>query len=135
MFGFEFRTAFTVLLLAVHIFGASLTHHNQNETVITDNKSDAAKSSSVDISAHGSKLIQPVPLVADHPHHVVSVPDNFTNLVRLEDVLMVFDVNQLATKWPKIKHELKSECAQDMTEYFRGLQQHKMWATKSKCIL
>lgn len=116
MYRFEIRTAFLVLILALDVF--SLTH----------NSSEPVKSSSV--VAHESKLIPAVPLVADHPH--VST-DNFTHIVRLEDVLMVFDVKELAAKWPSVRSEVKSECAHDMTEYFRGLQQHNIWAIKSKC--
>lgn len=143
MFGFDIRTAFIVLVVAVQIFGANISHqsqhsnvttvHHNNNSTTTSTTTTTEKSSSLDVSAPGSKLIQPVPLVADHPHGVVNVhSDNFTHLVRLEDVLMVFDLNQLAAKWLKIQHEFKSECANDMTEYFRGLQQHKMWAIKSK---
>lgn len=126
MIGFDIRTAFMVLLVAVNIFGASVPHqsHHSNATSITHNNSSTTEKSS------SSKLIQPVPLVADHPHVIQS--DNFTHLVRLEDVLMVFDLNVLAAKWSKIHHEFKTECAHDMTEYFRGLQHHKMWAIKSK---
>lgn len=125
MYGIEIRTAFTVVLLAAQIFGDSLTPPSHNAS--------AVKHSSLDVRAHGSKLIQPVPLVANHPDHVISVhSDNFTNLLRLEDVLMVFDIDELAAKWTKNQHEFKSECAQDMTELFRGLQQHKLWAIKSK---
>lgn len=120
MFEFKTRTAFMVLLLAVHVFGDSLSKQN-----------NSTKFSSSIVSDHGSKLIQPVPLVADRPHHTVQ-SENFTNLVRLEDVLMVFDLNELAAKWTKIQHEFKSDCALNMMEYFRGLQQHKLWAIKSK---
>lgn len=133
MYGIEIRTAFTVLLLAAQIFGDSLTHQSHNVSTVKHTSSDTEKASTIDVSAHGSKLIQPVPLVANHPDHVISAhSDNFTNLLRLEDVLMVFDIDELAAKWMKIQHEFKTECAQDMTEMFRGLQQHKLWAIKSK---
>lgn len=139
MFAIDIRTAFMVLLVAVHIFGDSASshhsHHSNAESAHTSNSTNTTESSSLDVSAHGSKLIQPVPLVADHPHQVISgQSDNFTQLMRLQDVLMVFDLNELAAKWAKIHHEFKSECAHDMTEYFRGLQQHKMWAIKSKLL-
>lgn len=130
---FDIRTAFMVLLIAVHIFGANVTHQSNSTMVIHRSSSTTEKSSTLDVSAHGSKLIQPVPLIAEQPHRVITVQsDNFTHLVRLEDVLTVFDLNELAAKWSKIQHEFKSKCSHDMTEYFRGLQQHKMWAVKSK---
>lgn len=140
MFGFEIRTAFVVLLLAHCIIGYSLPHPSHNITTPEHSNSDAAKSST-DVNSHGSKLLQPVPLVADHLPQLISIStdhthlDNFTKIVRLEDVLVIFDLNGLAARWPKIHHELKSECRHDMTEYFRGLQQHKMWAIKSKLIV
>lgn len=136
MFGIEIRTAFTVLLLAQTIFGDSLSQHSHNITTSTYNSSNAAKSST-EVNSHGSKLLQPVPLVAEHPPQVISIStvdhvDNFTKIVRLEDVLVIFDLNGLVASWPKIQHDLKTDCRQDMTEYFRGLQHHKMWAVKSK---
>ncbi|XP_055326560.1 nose resistant to fluoxetine protein 6 [Sitodiplosis mosellana] len=137
MYGFDIRTAFMVLLVAVHIFGDSVSHqsHHSNATSATHNhhnSSTTERSSSLDVSAHGSKHIQTVPLVADHPSHqvITGQSDNFTHLVRLQDVLTVFDLNELAAKWSKIQHEFKSKCVHDMTEYFRGLQHHKMWAIK-----
>lgn len=142
MFALDIRTAFMVLLVTVHIFGDSVLHHSHHSNVESANSTNTnnstnttERSSSLDVSAHGSKLIQPVPLVADHPHEVISgQSDNFTQLMRLKDVLMVFDLNELAQKWSKINHEFKTECAHDMIEYFRGLQQHKMWAIKSKLL-
>lgn len=136
MFGFEIRSAFLVLLLAAQIFGDSLPHQSHN---ITSVKLNSADNSPTVASAHGPKLIQSVPsTVVDHPHphptKTVSAihADNFTDLVRLQDVLTVFDLDALAEKWPTVQHEFKSGCRQDMTEYFRGLQLHKLWATKSK---
>ncbi|XP_031635860.1 O-acyltransferase like protein [Contarinia nasturtii] len=122
MFEFKTRTAFMVLLLAVSIFGDSLPNISK--------QNNSTKTSSSIVSDHGSKLIQPVPLVAEHPHHINVQSENFTNLMRLEDVLMVFDLKELAAKWSKIQPEFKSDCAQNMIEYFRGLQQHKLWAIK-----
>lgn len=136
MFGIEIRTAFMVLLMALNVFGDSLTHQSHNISEVNHNSTEAAKSSS-DIDSHGSKLLQTVPLVAEHSPHVISIStdpsDNFTHIVRLEDVLTVFDVKELAGKWPTVRKQLRSECQQDMTEYFRGLQEHQMWAVKSKC--
>lgn len=61
--------------------------------------------------------------------------DNFTDLVRLSDVLMVFDLKQLANKWSHVKDALQPNCAAHMTNYFRGLQQRKLWAIKSELII
>lgn len=139
MFGVEIRNALLVLVLAAaHIYGDSSPHQSHNvTTVIQHNSADTAKSSAA-VDAPGSKRIQSVPsIVVDHHPHaetklISATPDNFTDLVRLQDVLMVFDLHEIAAKWTKIQHEFKSDCRQSMTEYFRGLQQHKMWAIKSK---
>lgn len=140
MFGYEIRTAFMVLLLAQNIFGNS-SSSQQNHTNVTEqpNSSIAPAKSATEANSHGSKLLQSVQLIANHPQHQLlsreSTADNFTNIVRLEDVLVIFDLNEIATNWPKIRHDLRSTCQHDMNEYFRGLQQHKMWAIKSKLQL
>lgn len=139
MIRFEIRTAFMVLLLAHCIIGDSLPHQSHNITTANHNSSDVAKSST-DVNSHGLKLLLHVPSIAEHQPQVISLSidhthsDNFTKIVRLEDVLVIFDLNELAARWPKIQHDLKSECRHDMTEYLRGLQQHKLWAVKSKLI-
>lgn len=141
MFGYEIRTAFMVLLLAQNIFGNSpppTASPQQNHTHVTEqsNSSITSAKSGTEANSHGSKLLQSVPLIANHPQHQLlsreSIPENFTNIVRLEDVLVIFDLDGIATNWPTIRHELRSSCQHDMNEYFRGLQQHKMWAIKSK---
>lgn len=139
MFGQEVRTAFVVLLLAQNIFGDSpFSSQQSNHTHATEqsNSSIASAKSGTETNSHGSKLLQSVPLIANHPQHQLlsreSTSENFTNIVRLEDVLVIFDLDGVATNWPQIRHELRSNCQHDMNEYFRGLQQHKMWAIKSK---
>lgn len=133
MFRSDVRTVFMVLLFAAYIFGDSLPHQTHNASMIENSNSEKMKTSTLDVSAHGSKLIQPVSLVADTTHQMQT--DNFTNLVRLEDVLMVFNLNEVAAKWPVIQHEFKAGCARDIMEYFRGLKQYKMWAIKSKFVV
>lgn len=84
-----------------------------------------------------------VPLKNAQPHRLhdtvistnPSSPDNFTDLLRLSDVLMVFDLKQLANKWSHVKDALQPNCAAHMTNYFRGLQQRKLWAIKSELII
>lgn len=139
MFGFEIRTAFLVLLLAAHIFGDSSPHLSHNITTVKYNSADTVKASS-SLDDSGTKHIQSVPSIdVNHSHPTRSTAaghnsDNFTDLVRLEDVLTVFDLNELAAKWSTIQHDFQPKCRQDMTEYFRGLQMHNIWATKSKFI-
>lgn len=130
MFGYEIRTAFMVLLLAQNIFGDTPSASQSNSSI-------APAKSGTEPSSHGSKLLQSAPLIANHPQHQLlshepATSENFTNIVRLEDVLVLFDLDGLATNWPKIRHELRSNCQHDINEYLRGLKQHKMWAIKSK---
>lgn len=137
---YEIRTAFMVLLLAQNIF-ASSSSVQQIHTSATEqpNSSVAPAKSGIETNNHGSKLLQSVPLIANHAQHQLlsreSTAENFTNLVRLEDVLVIFDLNEIAANWPKVRHDLRSNCQLDMNEYLRGLQQHKMWAIKSKLEL
>lgn len=107
---FNLKTAFIVLLCVAQIFGDHATS--------TD--SSAIKSDG---------LTRSLPAV---PLNMTANGDNFTDLLRLEDVLMVFNLKRLANKWANVHHELRPTCAAQMTEYFRGLQQHKLWAIKSK---
>lgn len=109
---FDLRTAFVVLLCVAQIIG---------------------NSSPSDRNTHNLSLNQ-----SSVPLSLNNKADNFTDLLRLEDVLMVFNLKRLANKWTDVQHELKPKCAGQMTEYFRGLQQHKLWAVKSKqfwCII
>lgn len=137
MFWYEIRTAFMVLLVAQSIY-ANSSSAQQNHTSATEqpNSSVVPAKSGVETNNHGSKLLQSVPLIANHAQHQLLARDtaaeNFTDIVRLEDVLVIFDLKEIATNWSTIRHELRSNCQHDMTEYLRGLQQHKMWAIKSE---
>lgn len=135
MFWYEIRTAFMVLLLAQNIFASLQSNHTMSVTE-QPNSSVAPAKSGIETNNHGSKLLQSVPLIANHAQHQLLsrelAADNFSSIVRLEDVLVIFDLKEIAASWPKIRHELRSSCQHDMNEYLRGLQQHKMWAIKSK---
>lgn len=141
MFWYEIRTAFMVLLLAQNII-ANSSSLQQNHTSVTEqpNSSVAPAKIGIETNNHGSKLLQSVPLIAHHAQQQQllareAAAENFTNMVRLEDVLVIFDLNEIAANWPKIRHDLRSNCQHDMQAYLRGLQQHKMWAIKSKLKL
>lgn len=75
-----------------------------------------------------------LPRIIEHHSEIISSSDNLTSFLRLEDVLRVFDIIELAKKWHSIKNEFKLQCKTDMTDYFHGLKQHSIWATKSKCL-
>lgn len=127
------RTVFIFLLCILQIFGDSVPttheHEHPNATVVKNN------SSHLQSTSRDSKSIQSVPLIADLPLEKAKSIDNFTSIVRLQDVLRVFDITELARKWHVIKGDFKSQCTTDMTKYLRGLKHHNLWATKSKCLI
>lgn len=125
-----------VLLFSTEIFGENATH---TEDISKTDEITAATKNSVSLMDKSKSSAQSVvPLAAVTNPNQSTTPstsinsNNFTRLIRLEDVLTVFDLNELAYKWPNIKNQFKSNCANDMTEYFQGLRQHKSWAIKSK---
>lgn len=112
MIKLDVRTAFIVLFCVTQSIGDHAT-----------GPTDAAATLPLTSITHNLSLNQSaVPLSAD----------DFTDLLRLEDVLMVFNLKRVANKWRDVQHELKPKCAGQMTEYLRGLQQYKLWAIKSK---
>lgn len=58
--------------------------------------------------------------------------DNFTNLVRLADILDIFNIEDVAKVWSQHEHEFNKNCSKHMKEYFRGLQKASLWAVKSE---
>lgn len=128
------RIAFIVFVCATQIAG---DNHNETYTDPSINTSNdgiwnslASKNRKAAMPLTSAPT-KPVPTASITP--TIAVPDdNFTDLVRLGDVLTVFDLTQLANKWPQVKDTLQLGCAAQMTNYFRGLQQRKLWAIKSK---
>lgn len=59
---------------------------------------------------------------------------NLNSTLRLENVLEVFNLRDLATLWPNATGKFSSVCTTDMNEYFYGLQQRQIWATKSEYL-
>lgn len=58
--------------------------------------------------------------------------DNATHFLRLEDVLDIFNIEELALNWNNVDHQFHGNCSRDMHEYFYGLRTHKIWAIKSE---
>lgn len=143
MFGIEIRTAFMVLmLLAQHCFGDPTTSQQNHTSHSTEQPINSVSlKSSTDSTSHGSKSMhQPssVPSAANHLNQLVSDDvqfDDFTQIVDLSDILVIFNVKELAAMWPKVQHDVRTECQHDMIEYFRGLAKQKVWAQKSKIYL
>lgn len=128
------RVAFIVFVCATQIAG-----DNYNETytdpsintsyeAIRNSLQSSKRESDVPLTSLTTKRLPTEPTIST----IATPADNFTNLLRLGDVLTVFDLTQLANKWPQVKDALQPRCAAQMTNYFRGLQQRKLWAIKSK---
>lgn len=66
-------------------------------------------------------------LDASHHEH-----DNFTDFVRLADVLDIFNLEELARAWHQHESIFNHNCSTHMKEYFRALQKGHLWAVKSK---
>lgn len=57
---------------------------------------------------------------------------NFTNLIRISNILDVFNIERIGTEWDAVSREISANCSTDMIEYLQGLQTSKIWAVKSK---
>lgn len=57
---------------------------------------------------------------------------NFTNLIRISDILDVFDLEQIGADWDVVGQQIGTNCSTDMTDYLQGLKTGKIWAIKSK---
>lgn len=74
---------------------------------------------------------------SEYHHTTDQGPDtlNLTSVLRLENVLEVFNIRDVARLWEQqATDQITTECANDMHAYLHGLQQHQLWATKSKSI-
>lgn len=60
---------------------------------------------------------------------------NYTDLLRISDVLDVFNVRHIGAQWSVFEKKLNANCSKDIQEYLQALQMAEMWALKSKCLL
>lgn len=60
---------------------------------------------------------------------------NFSNLVRISDLLDVFNIENIGSMWSTFGHKLNKNCSADMVKYLKGLQSGQSWAIKSKFFL
>lgn len=104
---FTLRTISVVLLVA-QIFGESLPH---NQT--------ASQVPSSTASSRGHSAL-----------HSVDVSLNDT--LRLENVLEVFNIRTVSTRWDRTSKQISSECSGVMAQYLSGLKHRSIWAVKSK---
>lgn len=129
MFRFGMTIAFALLLCALQLSGEKL---NDPLSVARDAVTDVHLQNSPNNSSIQNSNTSP-PKIVEHHSKMTSISDNSTTFLRLEDALRVFDIVGLAKKWHSIKNEFKPQCSIDMTDYFQGLKQHNIWATKSEC--
>lgn len=139
--------ALFILFASQHILGQNVSHsHNQHTltSLIDGNSPDAGHPIAAMVHATPSlnRTTKNVPSTKqpEQPeyettmhHHPDSV--NLTNVLRLENVLEVFNIRDVAKLWQQSTDQYTPECANDMHAYLHGLQQHKSWATKSKSTL
>lgn len=59
---------------------------------------------------------------------------NYTDLLRIGDVLDVFNVRHIGAQWSVFEKKLNANCSKDIQEYLQALQTAEMWALKSKQI-
>lgn len=57
---------------------------------------------------------------------------NFYNLTRIEDLLDLFNMNEIGAQWKQIHDNVNPICAQNMMEYLSGLEKRTIWAIKSE---
>lgn len=121
--------AFISLLCTLRLSGENL---NEPLSLAHVNITDVHIKNGPDVISIENKQYS-LPIIIEHHSDVTSSSDNLTSFLRLEDVLRVFDILELARKWHLIKNEFEPLCKTDMTDYFHGLRQHSIWATKSEC--
>jgi hypothetical protein len=59
---------------------------------------------------------------------------NYVNLTGIDDLVQLYDIHVLGSKWEEVSARLSLQCARDMTEYFNGLEKKASWAIKSKSV-
>jgi hypothetical protein len=81
-------------------------------------------------SAIESKNVDSYPVLEKSANDVTR---NFSKLVRIGEILDLFSINRIGALWTVIEPQLSAGCSNDMMVYFRGLENEKLWALKSKC--
>lgn len=67
-----------------------------------------------------------------HSHSMQA--SNLSDALRLENVLEVWNLREVAAVWPRASSDISTSCWTAMNQYFIGIQHHKLWATKSEYI-
>lgn len=59
---------------------------------------------------------------------------NYTNLIRISDLLNVFNIENVGLMWNNVGYQLNKNCSRNTFEYLKGLESGKHWAIQSKFI-
>lgn len=57
---------------------------------------------------------------------------NFSSIVRINEILNIFSIQEIGYQWSKINGKISDACSRDMMEYLKGLENGDVWAMKSK---
>lgn len=136
---FCLRTITIAILFASHqILGQNVSHIHSQHTLASPNDDSNVPAS---IALNRTAKNVPSSKHAEHHsgYHIIehrSESVNLTNVLRLENVLEVFDIREVAKLWERQStDQFTTECANDMHAYLHGLHERSLWATKSKLNL
>lgn len=65
-----------------------------------------------------------------HLNNTIDV--NLNGTLRLENVLEVFNIRTVSSKWDHISEQITPKCSNEMALYLNGLKNQRPWAVKSK---
>lgn len=115
-----------LLVFCIICISAEVTKSISGDTLKVQNKT-------IDVHAQNPiKLEKSLYLPSTSAVYQEQQIDNFTNLVRLADILDIFNIEDVAKVWSQHEHEFNVNCSKHMKEYFRGLQKASLWAVKSE---
>lgn len=131
--------AIAILLASQQILSQNVSHSHSQHTLPSLSSLGEGGASGVALN----RTAKNVPSTKQPEHHAehhttshASADVNLTNVLRLENVLEVFNIRDVAKLWEQqATDQFTIECANDMRAYLHGLQQRKLWATKSKSII
>lgn len=133
------------IILAIICFGVSLS---QSETLNDEDFDLLAASRKQNISADYTDLVDKELILNSEeddarlittfgPSTTTQLPrtinegKNYTNLIRINELLDVFNIQNVGASWSIIRGLLGNNCSRDMIDYFQGLQDGDVWAIKS----
>lgn len=124
--------AIAILIASAPIWAQNVSHSHSQHTLPSSNDGSAAVAHNR-TAKNVPSTIQPDHQSEYHTTQHGSDSLNLTNVLRLENVLEVFNIRDVAKLWEQhATDQITTGCANDMHAYLHGLQQLHLWATKSK---